>query len=173
MRRNYGAQHVRKLRMAGWRRLRRWTRPESGKGGPMSGLESCLLWAQQDDKLMGRSDLRRILTIGLCRNLTPIQLESWGRRPQISHLMAGKAGRWRLFNSVHESAYKQLSIAPDDRRTEIAALRPTGSNKWFGFLTRTLVFGPISDVAHYKYHIPNLDSCRLRMPGRPAVHLLR
>ena len=105
--------------------------------------------AKQDSKLRACGDLKHSLTNQCCQVRTPIQLVSWGHLAQLSQLCGGSSGEWRLFKADHEAAYKQLPIAPADQRTAVVALRHPHSKQWFGFITRTLVFGSVAAVLRY------------------------
>ena len=85
-----------------------------------------------------------------CAVLTPIKLLSWGHLVQLSHLLSKpRNADWGLFKADHEAAYKQPPIGPGDQRNAIVALRHPQSRKWFGFITRTLIFGAVAAVLHY------------------------
>lgn len=105
---------------------------------------------RQDDKIRACGDLNRSLANLPCAVLTPIKLVSWDHLAQLSHLLSSprKAG-WGLLKADHEEAYKQLPIDPADQRNAIIALRHPKSGKWFGFITRTLIFGAVAAVLHY------------------------
>ena len=104
---------------------------------------------KQDAKLRACDDLKHSLTNRCCWNKTPIKLASWGHLAQLSSIMAEQGDDWHLFKTDHEAAYKQLPIAPADQQTAIVALRRPSSGNWFGFVTRTLVFGSVAAVLHY------------------------
>ena len=48
-----------------------------------------------------------------------------------------------------KSAYKQLAIAPDNRRLSVISLRNPESGKTCGFVSRTLPFGSVASVLHF------------------------
>ena len=78
-----------------------------------------------------------------------MQLVTWGHIAQMSLVLARDGGELRLFKADREAAYKQLPISPDDQWTAIVALCHPTSGKWFGFATRTLVYGSVAAVLHY------------------------
>ena len=123
----------------------------------------------QQDKLRACDDLKHAMTNLACVISTPNQLLSWDHISQISQLMAEKMGDWVLFKADHESAYKQLPIRPADMKTAIIALRNPATGKWFGFVTRTLVFGSIAAVLHYNVFSRILAELTIRCLGIPLV----
>ena len=105
---------------------------------------------RQDDKIRACDDLKHSLTNLSCAVLTPIKLVSWDHLAQLSHLLSNpRNADWGLLKADHEAAYKQLPIDPEDQRNAIIALRHPRSGKWFGFVTRALIFGAVADVLHY------------------------
>ena len=104
---------------------------------------------KKGSKLRACDDLKRSLTNQCCQVRTPIQLVSWDHSAQLSQLCGGDSDESHLFKADHEAAYKQLPIAPSDQCTAIVAIRRPQSMKWFGFVTRTLVFGSVAAVIHY------------------------
>ena len=85
-----------------------------------------------------------------CAVLTPIRLVSWGHLVQLSHLLSKpRNADFGLFKADREAAYKQLPIDPEDQRGAIVAPRRPQSGKWFGFITRALIFGAVAAVLHY------------------------
>ena len=107
------------------------------------------LGAQQEAKLRACDDLKHSLANRFCRNKTPIQLVTWGHISKLSRLLTQDGGEWHLCKADREAAYKQLPISPDDQWAEIVAMRHPTSGKWFGFVTRTPVFGSVAALLHY------------------------
>ena len=54
-----------------------------------------------------------------------------------------------MFKADHKAAYKQLPIDPADQETAIIALRHPSNSRWYGFVTRALIFGSVAAVLHY------------------------
>ena len=54
-----------------------------------------------------------------------------------------------MFKADHKAAYKQLPIDPSDQASAIVALRHPLGGKWYGFVTRTLIFGSVAAGLHY------------------------
>ena len=104
---------------------------------------------KQDAKLRACDDLKHSLTNQCCQVRTPIQLVSWDHLAQLSKLCGDSHDEWHLFKADHVAAYKQLPIDPRDQCTAIVALRHPQSKKWYGFVTRTLVFVSVAAVLHY------------------------
>ena len=123
----------------------------------------------QQDKLRACDDLKHAMTNLACVISTPNQLLSWDHISQLSQLMSEKGGDWVLFKADHESAYKQLPIRPSDMKASIIALRHPSSGKWFGFVTRTLIFGSIAAVLHYNVFSRILAELTIRCLGLPLV----
>ena len=123
----------------------------------------------QQDKLRACDDLKHAMTNLACAISTPNQLLSWDHISQLSQLMSEKGGDWSLFKADHESAYKQLPIRPADMKTAIIALKHPSSGKWFGFVTRTLIFGSIAAVLHYNVFSRILAELSIRCLGLPLV----
>ena len=123
----------------------------------------------QQDKLRACDDLKHALTNLACSISTPNQLLSWHHISQLAQLMAEKKGDWVLFKADHESAYKQLPIRPAEMKTAIVALRRPSNGKWFGFVTRTLLFGSVEAVLHYNVFSRILAELTIRCHGLPLV----
>ena len=56
---------------------------------------------------------------------------------------------WRLFKAVREEAYKQLPTDWAHSKLAAVALRCPRGGRWYGFFSRTMLFGAISAVIHY------------------------
>ena len=104
---------------------------------------------EQADKLRACDDLKHSMTNLACTVHTPIQLVSRGHITQLANFLAGDGGDWVMFKADHEAAYKQLPLNPLDMRNAIVALRDPTSKRWYGFVSRTLVFGSADAVLHY------------------------
>ena len=104
---------------------------------------------EQADKLRACDDLKHGLTNKACQITTPIKLVSWGHVSQLRRSYASDGRDWALFKADHEAAYKQLPLGPKGQATAIIALRRPTSGKWFGFRSRTLMFGSVAAVLHY------------------------
>ena len=107
------------------------------------------LGVEQAAKLRARDDLKRSLANSARTILAPIQLVSWGHFPQLCRACFGSVIDWSLFKAYHEAAYKQLPLEPIDQARAVIAIRRPGSGKWFGLVSRTLVFGATAAVLRY------------------------
>ena len=103
----------------------------------------------QADKLRAFGDLKHSLTNLACAVDAPIKLVSWGHMEQLSRILAEKKIDWGMIKADHVAAYKQLPIDPSDQACAIIAPRHPTSGKWYGFVTRTLIFGAVAAVLHY------------------------
>ena len=123
----------------------------------------------QADKLRACDDLRHSLTNEACAVLTPIQLVSWDHIAQLFKSMCGANRSWHLFKADHQAAYKQLPLRPADQPTAIIALRHPASGVWFGFRSRTLMFGSIAAVLHYNSFARAISALANFLLGLPMV----
>ena len=123
----------------------------------------------QANKLRACDDLKHSMTNLACAARTPIQLVSWGHIDQLANFLASNGGDWVMFKSDHEAAYKQLPIDPADMKNAIVALRGPVSLRWYGFVSRTLVFGSTTDVLHYNALSRIITSLTNRCLGIPLV----
>ena len=105
--------------------------------------------AIRTNKLRACDDLKHSMTNLACTAETPIQLFSWGNVAHLPNLLASKGGDWVMFKADHKAAYKQLPIDPSDQASAIVALRHPLGGKWYGFVTRTLIFGSVAAGLHY------------------------
>ena len=103
----------------------------------------------QMDKLRACDDLKYGTTNLYCSVWTPIKLPTWDHIAQLAALARPSTCAWSFFKTDHESAYKQLPIAPEDQRTSVVALRGPKTGKWMAFVPRTLLFGAVAAVLHY------------------------
>ena len=103
----------------------------------------------QAGKLRACGDLKHSMTNLACTVETPIQLLSWDHIAQVSSMLSADGGDWVMFKADHKAAYKQLPIDPADQETAIIALRHPPNSRWYGFVTRTLIFGSVAAVLHY------------------------
>ena len=64
-------------------------------------------------------------------------------------MLAAGWGDWVMFKEDHNASYKQLPIDPAELSAAIIALRHPVVHRWYGFVTRTLIFWSVADVLHY------------------------
>ena len=102
--------------------------------------------AEQSDKLRACDDLRHAETNLACVVETPINPVSRDHLVAASNLVSKKDQNWAMFKADHEAAYKRLPVAPEHAKLSVIALRSPPGKRWYGFITRTLVFGAIAAV---------------------------
>ena len=74
-----------------------------------------------------------------------------------------------MFKADCKVAYKQLPIDPADQATAIAALRHPSEGKWYGLVTKTLIFGSVADVLRNNLLSRILTALVNRYLGIPLV----
>ena len=95
-------------------------------------------------------DVLRRDTVNLaCTVLTPTKLAPRGHLSEMCKMAKHTAHDWRLFKAEHEHSYKHLPINWGHSSLAAIALRPPSDGRWYGFRSRTAMFGAIADVAHY------------------------
>ena len=144
----------------------------SGKpeGFPPNGFNIAFRFgAEQASKLRACDDLRHGLTNEACAVLTPIQMVSWGHIAQLYRRSCDSSRDWALFKADREAAYKQFPLAPADQPRAIIALRRPKSHKWFGFTSRTLMFGASGAVLHYNVFSRMVTALANRLFGIPLI----
>ena len=104
-----------------------------------------------------------------CAVYTPAQLVSWDHIAQLSHLLSEVKLELGMVKADHEAAYKQLPIDPADQALTIIALRCPKANKWYGIVTRTLVFGAVAAVLRYNVFSRSASALVFRVLGIPTV----
>ena len=103
----------------------------------------------QGDKLRACDDLRHNCVNLHCTVWTPIKLPTWDHISQMCLKQRDTRRRWAFFKADHESAYKQLPMAPEHTNLALVALRNPTTGKWVAFPPKALVFGAVSAVLHY------------------------
>ena len=103
----------------------------------------------QSDKLRGCDDFKDALTNKCCHIATPITLPGWDHIAAASKTLSTRELAWAFGKIDHEAAYKALPLRPDDSRHAIIALYNPSLRGWFGFRSRTLLFGSTAAVLHY------------------------
>lgn len=68
----------------------------------------------------------------------------------------------------HNAAYKFLNVSPMESRLEVTAIRNADEAAWFGFRTRTQLFGSAASVLHYN-SFPRIVSTLLTRARRLPV----
>ena len=124
---------------------------------------------EQAAKLRACDDLRHSMTNSACSVMTPIQLVSWDHLAQLCRRSCGKSRDWALIKADHEAAYKQLPLRPEDQFRAVIALRCPVTGKWFGFVSRTLMFGATAAVLHYNVFSRLITALVNRVLGIPLI----
>ena len=127
------------------------------------------LGVEQAGKLRACDDLKHGLTNQACRAHTPIKLVSWGHLSQLCRSFAKDGRDWALFKADNEAAYKQLPLGPADQLYDIVDLRHPTSSIWYGFRSRTLVFGSVAAVVHYNVFSRLVTAIFNRTFGAPPI----
>ena len=127
------------------------------------------LGAEQAEKLRACDDLKHGLTNQERRARTPIPLVSWGNLPQLCRTYARDGMDWAFSKADHEEAYKQLPLGPADRPFAIIAPRHPQTGIWYGFRSRTLMFGPVAAVLHYNVFSRLIAAIFTRAFGIPLI----
>ena len=115
------------------------------------------------DKLRGCGDLCDSLTNTACTIRTPITLHGWGHIAAASRILAENRCPW-LFGKVdHRSAWKAAPICMGDDRFDVIALWNPADAAWYGFRTRSLLFGSTAAALRNNFLSRIIDSvlCRL------------
>ena len=124
---------------------------------------------QQAEKLRARDDLRYAMTNLTCSVLTPIKLASWDHLAQMCRSVGPTKCDWHFFKADHEAAYKQLPLREDEFSLAVIALRCPANDRWYGFLSRTLMSGAISAVLHYNIFSRIIDELTCKLFGVPML----
>ena len=124
---------------------------------------------EQADKLRACDDLRHSMTNLACVVLTPIKLASWDHVAEMCSQIREPNRDWHFFKADHEAAYKQLPIDEGHAKLAVIALRSPHDHKWYGFMSRTLMFGAISAVLHYNVFSRILAELACRIFGLPML----
>ena len=125
---------------------------------------------EQSDKLRACDDLRHSRTNLACVVETPIKLVSWDHLVEVTNLTNTATRNWAFFKADHEAAYKQLPLAPSHAKLAIIALKNPTDGRWYGFLSRTMVFGAIAAVLHYNVFSRLIAELFTRLFGIPLLN---
>ena len=115
---------------------------------------------EQGAKLRACDDLRHSRTNLSCVVETPIKLVSWDHLAELTNLVNDGSRDWGFFKADHEAAYKQLPLDYSHANLAVIALRSPTNGLWYGFLSRTLMFGAIAAALRYNV-FPRLLSPKL------------
>ena len=104
---------------------------------------------QQPNKLRACDDLRYAMTNLACSVVAPIKLASWDHLAEMCRSIIPSQCDWHFFKADHEAAYKKLPIDWGESSLAVIALRNPADGRGYGFMSRTHMFGAISEVLHY------------------------
>ena len=145
--------------------------PLSADGKPLSWRAgrfdiSFRFGVSQADKLRACYDLKHSVTNLACSVETPNQLVSWGHLSQLSQLLSQGGGDWSLLKSDHgpRSSLQTAANWPLG-----PAFRHPSTHLWYGFVTRTLLFGSVEAVFHYNVLSRILAALTNRCLGIPPI----
>ena len=123
----------------------------------------------QGEKLRACDDLRHSHTNLSCVVETPIKLVSWDHLAELTNLVNDGSRDWAFFKADHEAAYKQLPLDYSHAKLAVVALRSPIDGRWYGFLSRTMMFGAISAVLHYNVFSRLLSEIVSKLLGIPLL----
>ena len=103
----------------------------------------------QMDKIRACDDFRYGRVNLACSVRSPITLPTWDHIGQLCLDVLHSDVDWGFFKADHEAAYKNLPLSPEQANRCIVALRSPVDGLWYGFLSRTLLFGASAAVLHY------------------------
>ena len=122
----------------------------------------------QGQKIRACDDLKASLTNRACSVTSPITLPSWEHLSRISSDLSTSHRNLALGKGGESDAYKKLPLSPEDSLTAVITLQgPDG--KWYGFISRSLMFGSTAAVVHYNTFSRLLVSLFVRLFGIPMV----
>ena len=125
--------------------------------------------AAQADKNRACDDLRRALTNRACAVLTPIKLVSRDHVSEIANRFSELELFRDFFKCDRKSAYKALPVAPAETRLAVIALKSPGGNKFYAFVSRTLLFGSAASVLRYNIFARIVTELFARIFGIPLI----
>ena len=124
---------------------------------------------EQSDKLRACDDLRYSMVNLACKVETPIKLASWGHVAEMRRSVQSIERFWHFMKSDHEAAYKQLPLEWCQSSLAVVALRSPEDGRWYGFFSRTLLFGAAAAVVHYNVFSRIISELVCRIFGIPMI----
>ena len=124
---------------------------------------------EQSDKLRACDDLRHSRTNLACVAETPIRLESRDHLSELTNRADDGSRDWSFFKADHEAAYKQLPLDCAHSKLAVVTLRSPDHNRWYGFISRTMMFGAIASVLHYNISPRLLSEIASQLLGIPLL----
>ena len=77
---------------------------------------------------------------------------------------------WAFFKADRQAVYKNLPLSPDQSDRCVVALRCPSDGRWYGFLSRTLLFGAAAAVLRYNCFSLQVFVLADRISGLPIVN---
>ena len=122
----------------------------------------------QGEKVRACDDLKASLTNRACSVLSPITLPTWEHVAQISSELALSRRPLALGKADESDAYKKQPLSPSDATWAVITLYGP-DKKWYGFTSRSQIFGSTASVVHYNTFSRLLVSLFVRLFGIPMV----
>ena len=122
----------------------------------------------QGEKIRACDDLKASLTNRACSVLSPITLPTWEHIAQISSELALSRRAIALGKADESDAYKKQPLSPSDATSAVITLYGP-DKKWYGFISRSQIFGSTASVIHYNTFSRLLVSLFVRLFGIPMV----
>ena len=127
---------------------------------PRVGLDQGAKMRDCDDPRHSRTNLACVVE-------PPIKLSRCGHVVELPNLV-NRGDRDRHFSKAdYEEAYKQLPLEWGHAKLSAIAIRDPVDKRWYGFLSRTLVFGAVSAVLHYNVSPRILSEISTKIFGIP------
>ena len=104
-----------------------------------------------------------------CCVATPIRLASWDHLAEMCRRISSSNKDWHLFKADHEAAYKQLPLEWEHSSLAVISLRSPTDHCWYGFMSRTLMYGAIAAVLHYIVFSRIIAELMCRVMGIPMI----
>ena len=76
-------------------------------------------------------------------------LASWGHVAEVCRKASSSTFGWEFLKADHEAAYKQPPLQGEHAQLAVIALKNPSDKRWYGFFSRTMVFGAVAAVLHY------------------------
>ena len=124
---------------------------------------------EQGSKLRACDDLRHSRTNLSFVVETPIKLVRWDHLAELTHRVNDGSREWGFFKADHEAAYKQLPLDSSHAKLAVVAMRSPVGHKWYGFISRTMMFGAIAAVLHYNVFSRLLSEIVSKLLGIPLL----
>ena len=122
----------------------------------------------QGEKVRACDDLEESLNNRDCSVHSPTALPTWEHVAQIPPALALPRMPLALGKAGESDAYTKQPLRPSDSTSAVITLYgPDG--KWYGFLSRSQIFGPTASVVHYNTFSRLLVSLFVRLFGIPMV----